>query len=309
MSSQIAEPFWGEDAEISRLGRQMTGPAASDAANVTAAGQRWQAMVEAHQAQTQRLRDPAWDAGGDFRPSFVESFRAGRGRWDDAAVVDAIRPHLDADDTLVDVGAGAGRFALPLAEIVRSVVAVEPSPVMGAALTEDAQKRGISNISLVPARWQELPDLRGDVLFSSHMIYPLREIEALLGWMTRAARRWAGIAIFAVPPQSWIAPFWPLVHGEERLPAPHFAQLVDVLNDRGRGPVDVTLIDAEPFPLGSQDGALSRLRRRLYVVPASDADNRLRAAMQELLEERDGILVVRGAETIKLGLARWRTDR
>src|SRR3954454_24364021 len=134
----------------------MTLPASTP---TTAAGRRWQAMVEAHQAQTQRLRDPAWDAGSDFRPSFVESFRAGRGRWDDAAVVDALRPHLSPDDTFVDVGAGAGRLALPLppdarlvevgagagrlalplAEIVREVVAVEPSPVMGAALTEDAE--------------------------------------------------------------------------------------------------------------------------------------------------------------------------
>jgi SAM-dependent methyltransferase len=284
----------------------MTLPAST---TLTAAGRRWLAMVQAHQEQSQRLRDPAWEAGSDSRPSFVASFRAGRGRWDDAAVIDAIRPHLNADDTFVDVGAGAGRFALPLAEIVREVIAVEPSPVMGAALTEDAQKRGITNISLVPDRWQDLPDLRGDVLFSSHMVYPSTDIEAFLRWMTAAARRWAGIAVFAVPPQSWIAPFWPLVHGEERVPAPHFPQLVDVLNDLGLGPVDVTLIDAEPFPLGSYDGALSRLRRRLYVVPGSDADSRLKAAMQELLEERDGVLVVRGAHTIKLGLARWSVGR
>jgi 2-polyprenyl-3-methyl-5-hydroxy-6-metoxy-1,4-benzoquinol methylase len=285
----------------------MTGPAASDPMNVSAAGRAWQAMVEAHQQQTRRLRDPAWDAGTDFRPSFVESFRAGRGRWDDVAVVAAMRPHLRPEDTFVDVGAGAGRFALPLAEIVREVVAVEPSPVMGAVLAEDARKRSLENISLVPSRWQDLPDLQGDALFSSHMIYPMLEIEAFVRWMTGAARRWAGIAIFAVPPQSWIAGFWPLVHGEERVPAPHFPQLVDVLNDLGLGPIDVTLIDAEPFPMGSYDGALARLRRRLYVVPGSDADDRLRAAMRDLLDERDGVLVPRGVETIKLGLARWDT--
>src|SRR5258707_988103 len=132
---------------------------------MTPAGRRWQAMVQAHQEQTQRLRDPAWEAGSDFRPSFVESFRAGRGREDDAALVDALRPFLSADDTFVDVGAGAGRFALPVAALVREVVAVEPSPVMGAALTDDAQRRGVANIRLLPSRWQDLPDLRGDVLF------------------------------------------------------------------------------------------------------------------------------------------------
>ena len=61
--------------------------------------------------------------------------------------------------------------------------------------------------------------------------------------------------------------------------------------------------------MGSYDGALARLRRRLYVVPDSQADRRLKAAMDDLLEERDGTLAVRGAGTIKLGLARWHTDR
>src|SRR3954447_4942181 len=98
----------------------------TDNVPTTKAGLRWQAMVQAHQAQTQRLRDPAWDGGSDFRPSFVESFRAGRGRWDDDAVVDVLREPLRPDDTFVDVGAGAGRFALPLAALVREVVAVEP---------------------------------------------------------------------------------------------------------------------------------------------------------------------------------------
>jgi hypothetical protein len=180
---------------------------------------------------------------------------------------------------------------------------------MGATLTEDAQRTGVTNVRLVPSRWQDLPDLHGDILFSAHMIYPMAEIEPFLRWMTAAAGRWAGIAIFAVGPQSWIAPFWPIVHGEERVPGPHFPQLLDVLHDLGLGPIDVIRIDAEPFPLGSREGALARLRRRLYVVPGSAADARLNTAIDDLLEEREGVLVVRGAGTIEIGLARWATDR
>jgi hypothetical protein len=178
---------------------------------------------------------------------------------------------------------------------------------MGGVLTEDAERTGVQNVRLVASRWQELPELAGDVLFSSHTVYPFAEIEPFLCWMTSAARRWAGIVLFAAPPISWLAPFWPLVHGEERLPAPHFPQLLDVLDQLGLGPVEVTPIDAEPFALGPRERALARLRRRLYVVPGSPADARLQAAMAELLEERDGILTVRGAGTVKLGLARWET--
>jgi 2-polyprenyl-3-methyl-5-hydroxy-6-metoxy-1,4-benzoquinol methylase len=285
-----------------------SGETPGEPAPLTAAGRRWQALAQAHQAQTQRLRDPAWEAGNDFRPSFVESFRAGRGRWDDTAVIDALRPHLLATDTFVDVGAGAGRFALPIAGLVREVIAVEPSQAMAGALAEDAGRAGVTNVTHVPARWQELPGVQGDVLFSSHMIYPMLDVEPFLRWMTAAARRWAAIVVFAEPPQSWLAPFWPLVHGEERVYGPYFPYLLDVLDELGLGPVDFTYIRAEPFPLGSREAALSRLRRRLYVVPGSDADARLAAAMDELLEEQDGTLVVKGADRITLGLVRWQTD-
>ena len=47
----------------------------------------------------------------------------------------------------LDVGAGGGRYALPLALAVREVVAIDPSPSMLGALSEDAAADGIENIA------------------------------------------------------------------------------------------------------------------------------------------------------------------
>src|SRR4029079_8933724 len=127
-------------------------------------------------------------------------------------------------------------------------------------------------------------------------------------WMTAASRRWAGVLLFADSPQSWLAPFRPLVHGEARQSSPLLPLLCDVLEDLGLAPLDVRTIPADPSPLGPPDAALAKLRRRLHVVPASETDRRLQAAMRDLLEERDGDLVVRGAGSVDLGLVRWGAD-
>jgi hypothetical protein len=85
----------------------------------TDAGDRWRTLVADHLALGQRVRDPAWDAPADFAPAMVESFRAFPVRPDDRAIVDTLSGWLDAEDVVVDVGAGAGQFALPLAARVR----------------------------------------------------------------------------------------------------------------------------------------------------------------------------------------------
>jgi len=275
----------------------------------TAAGRRWASMIDQRQAQSLRLGGRASESRGEYDAASVASFRSTNDRWDDRAVVDALAPLVEAGDVFVDVGAGAGRFALPLAGRVGRVVAVEPSEAMRAALEADARASGIDNLDVHPVRWQDLPALCGDVAFSAHAIYTIAEIEPFLHWMTGVARRWSGVLLFTEPPQSWLAELWPLVHGERRLAAPHLPQLLDVVDELGLGPAEVTRIPAEPFALGPPDAALRRLQRRLYVEPDSAADHRLREAMATFLVERDGALIVKGDPRIELGLVRWRTSR
>jgi hypothetical protein len=82
-------------------------------------------------------------------------------------------------------------------------------------------------------------------------------------------------------------------------------QVVDVLAELGFGPPRVELIEVEPFDLGPADIAREKLRRRLYVVPDSPADRKLAAAMDELLEPRDGVLMPRAERAVRVGLVRW----
>lgn len=58
---------------------------------------------------------------------------------------------LSADDRIVEFGSGPGAFALAAAGIAAEVIAVDPSPAMGAHLRQRARETGIANLAVVTA--------------------------------------------------------------------------------------------------------------------------------------------------------------
>ncbi|HVB27410.1 MAG TPA: methyltransferase domain-containing protein [Mycobacteriales bacterium] len=99
----------------------------------------------------------------------------------------AARPR--ASDVCVDLGAGTGFLTMALAPEVASVLAVDISPAMTAALDEMVRDRGIQNVSSRVADLTELtlPDDSVDLVVSNYALHHLIDADkrALVG---RAAR-------------------------------------------------------------------------------------------------------------------------
>lgn len=57
---------------------------------------------------------------------------------------------------ILDVGAGPGTLAIPLSKIAAHVTAVEPSGGMLECLMENIKEEGISNITVVPKKWEDV---------------------------------------------------------------------------------------------------------------------------------------------------------
>ncbi len=123
-------------------------------ADRTAAEAAWGARVRAHHEQSARVRETP--EGGDFYAPVSRLFVADPHRTDDE-VLDHLLPLARPNDTWLDIGAGAGRYALPLALRVREVVALDPSPGMLAALREQAAEHRIANVRAVEGRWPADP--------------------------------------------------------------------------------------------------------------------------------------------------------
>jgi hypothetical protein len=158
---------------------------------------------------------------------------------------------------------------------------------MAAALEADAVTAGVDNIKVVPARWQDYSADGPDGVFAAHLVYALPNIEGFVHRIERFVRRWCGIILYADPPQSHLASFWPAVFGEARLPNPCLPQLLDVLWSLGIY-ADVSMLQVPAWPLGHGSRAQAGLRRRLRIVPGTPADARLEVAMRDLLTDWGG---------------------
>jgi SAM-dependent methyltransferase len=120
----------------------------------------------------------------------VAWYRRAAERGDYAArVLEAIGPRLDCCETALDVGAGCGALAVPLARRLREVTALEPSPAMGGGLRQWAAEAGLDNVTVVEAAWGEAPVRPHDLVLCAHVGGLLRAGSAFLPEVGRSARR------------------------------------------------------------------------------------------------------------------------
>src|SRR5689334_17430927 len=97
-----------------------------------AALQAWAARVRANREQVDQFREAN---PSDFYAPVAAMFRADPRRRDEPTL-EVLRSLVQPADTVVDIGAGGGRYALPLALECREVIAIEPSNGMLQVLRE-----------------------------------------------------------------------------------------------------------------------------------------------------------------------------
>jgi SAM-dependent methyltransferase len=108
--------------------------------------------------------------------------------------------NLRLTDTVLDMGAGTGRFAVPIARHVAHVSALEPSAGMVAYLERGMADAGLSNYSVVRRRWEDVEVGRDipvhDVVFASNSL-GFDDLAAGLKKLDAAARRAVHLLWFA----------------------------------------------------------------------------------------------------------------
>lgn len=270
----------------------------------------WARRVAANAAQVEEVREAP--DGRDFYAAVSRTFVADPARADDP-VLAALERVARPGDTWLDVGAGAGRYALPMARRVRQVIAVDPSSSMLAALSTGAIEHGIGNVTVHQGRWPADASLRraigpdpvADVALIAHVSYDIAEIGPFVDALERAARRACVAVLMEQSPASMAAPFWPLVHGRERIPLPALPDFLELLAARGIA-ADVTTVEGERRRWEDRDELLAFLRRQLWTTPGSPADRRLEAALDRLAERApDGSVAIPIVPRLDVGIVTW----
>ena len=180
----------------------------------------WAARVRAERDQTDRAREMA-DPADFYAPT------SHRFRFDPNAGLDAVGAVLEGlarpGDTWLDVGAGGGRYALPIAGLTRGVIAVEPSPSMLSVLAEGVDALGLGNVRAVEARWpvvgwdsdpDTLEPFRADVSLMAHVGYDIERVGPFLEAAEAATRRLC-VAVMGEGAMTTVGRlYWERIHGE-----------------------------------------------------------------------------------------------
>ncbi len=274
--------------------------------DAAAMGADWAARVRENRAQAERLGETQ---AGDFYAAVSSLFVADPRRTGEPAL-EVLHEQAGSNETWLDIGSGAGRYALPLALRVREVIAVEPSPSMRRALRTGMGEHGISNVRVIPAAWpaalDELGELPGaDVSLIAHVGYDIEEIAPFLDAMEAATRVRCVAVLTDRSPASVADPFWPLVHGETRVALPALPELLELLRARGRDPM-VTIVDRSPRAFESVGALTAFLRRQLFIAEGGDKDLHFRAILPDHITRRDGGWTLTERPAGSLGVVTWR---
>jgi hypothetical protein len=106
-----------------------------------------------------------------------------------ARVLEVLGPRLDGCGDALDVGAGCGALAVPLGRRLAAVTALEPEAAMAEVLRESTARAGLDNVTVVEARWGELPIPPHDLVLCAHVGGLMRRESRFLRDVGSVARR------------------------------------------------------------------------------------------------------------------------
>jgi SAM-dependent methyltransferase len=269
--------------------------------DATSALEAWRGRVSANREQAERLREGA--PPRDFYAVVASDFCADPRRTDEPAL-DLLRSIVRRGETWLDIGAGGGRYALPLALLTKAVIAVEPSESMRGVLQQGMREHAISNIEIVSARWPMEAAPTADVALMAHVGYDIADIGPFLDAVEASARRLC-VAVLVTPSPPYPAePFWPPIHGEARVALPSLIEFLVLLVARGRL-FELRLCARAPLTHADRHGPLRWLYQQLFVAPDTEKGQHLMALARDAITSREGRWAL-SWQPASIGVVTWR---
>ena len=239
-----------------------------------------------HAGKRFREGDDAWKGHAE---TYLDRVRR---RWAEpdssrATILSRVKPA----DTVLDIGAGAGTWAVLLARHARHVTAVEPSAAMRETMAMFLEQEGIDNVSIVAGRWPDVDVPAHDHALCAHAMYGTEDLPAFVRAMEAAARRTCFMLVRAPVPDGVMAEAAREVLGHSH-DSPNFFVACNALWQMGVFP-DVRMEDTGLWGEWRHDSlaeALDAIKARLGV--SSDRhDPFLEALLRRRLTQRDGVWV------------------
>lgn len=223
------------------------------------------------------------------------------------------RLEIEPDYKILDIGAGPGTTAIPLAKIVKGVTAVEPSMGMLARLKENVSKEHLANITYINKKWEDVEIGEGedikegehDVVIAAYSIV-MKDIKTTLLKMNNAAKHCVYIFTGAGRKKTGSS-FWATFHHGK--PSPDYIYLYNILYQLGiYANVEImnSNYDMQFHDLETAVQHYIQHFRGWMDLSSGDNEEKLRAYLSENLVEEDGMLALK--QKLKTAMIWWRKE-
>ena len=272
----------------------------------------WQKIVRQHHEQTIHAQNATLFAEPkDFWKPFTRFFTQDPTRTSDSEI-NTLLKYLQPDDTILDVGGGAGRLALPIALNSKHVEIVDPSAGMLDSLTETAAKFNIQNVHTTHGEWLEVNVQNATIVICAHVVYGIYEISEFVDKLSLHADREVILLSFDAPPISWLSPFWEYVYQEKRIAVPGLKELVSVLWEKDIFP-NIEMIEPSEGKRKKRgyddiEIAIENIAPRIFISKGSKQEEKLRQAIKIfMIDNGDGLQMIDQGPERHLAIIRWHT--
>ena len=219
----------------------------------------------------------------------AEEYESRRKKRKGDILLERVKENLSSFDTVLDIGAGTGRWAIPLAKVTSKVTVIEPARAMSDILKLNAQKAGVSRkIELVDSTWEAAETDVCDMVICIHAMYSSPDFTAFVKKMEAHARRSCYMRVRYFPIDGIIQELNQKIHGTIH-DSPDFIIAYNALLQMGIY-ADVFMEEMRrDWRNDSSEAAFARAKHHLHLENDKAHDELITATLKRRLSFNDGL--------------------